>query len=87
MKELQNHITPSYAAQWNVISTQLGINSGILEGIQASFPADAFRCCNEMLKKWLESDCDATWDKILKAVGCLGVNKALTNFQPNSGNL
>ena len=83
--DLQNIITPYHAAHWTVIGTQLGIRSGILQGIQASVPADVFRCCNMMLEKWLDTDCNATWDKIYKAIECPGVTKGSINFRLNSG--
>ena len=76
LKDLQNDITPYYAARWTVIGTQLGIHSGILQGIQASYPADAFHCCDMMFEIWLDTDCNATWDKIHKAIECPGVTKA-----------
>jgi len=85
MKDLQSKITPYYAARWTVIGTQLGIHSGTLQGIQASFPADAFRCCNEMLEVWLDTDCNATWDKVYKAVQSPGVTKTNMIFQLNDG--
>ena len=83
MKDLQNKITPYYAAHWTVIGTQLGIHSGILQGIQACFPADAFRCCNKMFEVWLDTDCNATWDKVYKAIQSPGVTKTNMNFQQN----
>ena len=85
LKDLQNNLTPYYAAHWTVIGTQLGIHSGLLQGIQASYPADAFRCCNKMLEIWLDTDCNATWDKIHKAIECPGVTKANMNLQQNDG--
>ena len=85
LKDLQNTITPYYAAHWIVIGTQLGIPSGTLQGIQASFPSDAFHCCNMMLEKWLDIDCNATWGKVYKALECPGVIKTRANFQLNNG--
>ena len=85
LEDLQNDITPYYAAHWTVIGTQLGIHSGILQGIQASYPADAFQCCNKMFEIWLDTDCNATWDKIHKAIKCPGVTKAKVDFKLNEG--
>ena len=85
LKDLQSNITPYYAAYWTIIGTQLGIHSGILEGIQASYPADAFRCCNKMLEIWLDTDCNATWDKIHKAIVCPGVTQIKVNLRQNDG--
>ena len=84
LRDLQNNITPYYAAHWTVIGTQLGIHSGILEGIQASYPADAFCCCNKMLERWLDTDCNATWDKIHKAIECPGVTQVKVNSLPQN---
>ena len=85
LKDLQNIITPFYAAHWIVIGTQLEIPLGILQGIQASNPTDAFHCCNMMLVEWLDTDYNATWDKIYAAVDCPGVTKAVLNFKLNNG--
>ena len=85
LKDLQNNITPYYAAYWSVIGTQLDIHSGILQGIQANFPTDVFRCCNMMLEIWLDTDCNATWDKIFKAIECPGVTRTNSNFQQVDG--
>jgi len=80
LEELQNTITPYYAAHWTVIGTQLGIHSGTLQGIQVSFPADAFCCCNKIFEVWLDSDCNATWDEINRAIQSPGVTKANMNL-------
>ena len=80
MKDLQNIITPKYAAQWMVIGTQLGIDYGTLQIIAANFPSDVVRCCNEMFQKWLESDCEATWNKIYSAVESPAVTKTKTKL-------
>ena len=85
LKDLQNEITLYYAAHWTVIGIQLGIHSGLIQGIQASIPADAFRCCNKMLEIWLDTDCDATWDKVYRAIKCPGVTKANSNSQQEDG--
>ena len=85
MKDLQNDITPYYAAHWTVIGTQLGIHSGTLEGIKACFPSDVFCCCNVMLEKWLDTDYNATWSKIYQAIKCPGVTRAKISFQLNDG--
>ena len=85
LQDLQNEITPYYAAHWTVIGTQLGIHSGLLQGIQASFPADAFRCCNKMFEIWLDTDFNATWNKIYRVFESPGITKTITNFQPSNG--
>ena len=76
MKDLQSSITLKYATQWMVIGTQLGIDYGFLQINGKNFPSDVSRCCNEMLQRWLQSDCNTTWDKIWEAVKSPTVSKA-----------
>ena len=54
LKDVYNIVTPDYAAQWKAIGTFLGISEGCLDRIEMSFPANAFWCCDKMLKVWLE---------------------------------
>ena len=73
LKDLYNIVTPDYAAHWKVIGTLLDISSGRLDGIEKSFPASAFWCCNDMLKTWLETDTSATWRKLIQVIDSPGV--------------
>ena len=68
LKDLYNHVTPEYAAHWRVIGTLLDISKGRLDGIERSFPSNAFWCCNKMLETWLEIDISATWRKLVEAL-------------------
>ena len=38
-----------------------------------------------MLEIWLDTDCNATWDKIYKAIECPGVTQVNSNFQQDDG--
>ena len=69
LKDLYQHITPQYAADWKVIGTLLDLPSAILHMIEAEYPTDAKWCCNRMLEKWLEMDNTASWDKLLTVIG------------------
>ena len=60
LKDLYQHITPQYAADWKVIGTLLGLPSGELKAIEAGYPINVKWCCNQMLKKWLEMDTTAS---------------------------
>ena len=73
LKDLYQHITPQYAADWKVIGTLLGLPSGVLHTIKADYPTNAKWCCNEMLEKWLERDITASWGKLLTVIGSLEV--------------
>ena len=69
LKDLYQHITPQYAADWKVIGTLLGLPSRELKAIEAGYPTDVkWRCCNQMLEKWLEIDPTASWGKLLTVI-------------------
>jgi len=68
LKDLYEHITPQYAADWKEIGTLLGVPSGELRNIEADFPTDVKRCCNKMLEEWLELDPSASWRKLIKVI-------------------
>ena len=68
LKDLYQHITPQYAADWKVIGTLLGLPSGELRAIEAGYPTNVKWCCNQMLEKWLEMDTTASWGKLLTVI-------------------
>ena len=68
LKDLYQHITPQYAAYWEVIGTLLGLHSGELKAIKAGNPTDVKWCCNQMLKNWLETDTTASWEQLFTVV-------------------
>ena len=68
LKDLYEHITPQYAADWKVIGTLLDLPSGELRAIEAGYPTNLTRCCNQMLENWLEMDPLASWEKLLTAI-------------------
>ena len=77
LKDLYQHITPYYAADWKVIGTLLGLPSGELKAIEAGYPINVKWCCNQMLEKWLEVDPTATWGKILAVIESPAVSNNL----------
>ena len=68
LKDLYLHITPQYAAYWEVIGTLLGLPSGELKAIEAGYPTNFKWCCNQMLKQWLEMDITASWSKLFTVI-------------------
>ena len=68
LKDLYKHITPQYAADWEVIGTLLGMPSGELKAIEAGYPTNVKWCCNQMLRKWLEIDTTASWEKLFTVI-------------------
>jgi len=75
LKDLYEHITPMYAADWKVMGTLLGLPSGELNAIEAGFPTNVKWCCNKMLEKWLEVDPTASWEKVLTVIESPTVSK------------
>ena len=80
LKDLYQHITPQYAADWIVIGTLLGLPSGTLDIIEHDHMHKATHCCNAMLRKWLEMDTTASWRKLFtviesSAVSCSAPDK------------
>ena len=68
LKDLYQHITPQYAADWKVIGILLGLPSGELKAIEAGYPTNVKWCCNAMLEKWLEMDTTASWGKLFTVI-------------------
>ena len=68
LKDLLCYITPNYAADWRMIGTLLSIPSGILEIIKYNNHDKAEPCCDAVLKKWLEVNPSASWEKLLKVI-------------------
>ena len=68
LKDLYQHFTPQYAAHWKVIGAILGLSSGTLDIIQYDNQCKAEPCCNDMLKKWLQVDITASWEKLFTII-------------------
>ena len=80
LKDLYQHITPKYAADWEVIGTLLDLPSATLDTIGLDNHYKAAKCCNAMLNKWLQVDTTASWRKLLNiiespAVSCSAPDK------------
>jgi len=63
---LKDLIIPNYATDWKVIGTLLGLPSGELKSIEASYPTNVKWCCNQILERWLEVDPSASWEKLFE---------------------
>ena len=68
LKDLYQHITPQYAADWEVIGTLLGLPTATLKIIEYDNREKARQCCNAMLSKWLEVDTTASWRKLFTVI-------------------
>ena len=68
LKDLYQHITPQYAADWEAIGTLLGLPSATLDIIEHDNRDKAKQCCNAMLRKWLQVDTTASWGKLFTVI-------------------
>ena len=68
LRDLYQHVTPQYAADWKVIGTLLGLPSGELNAIEAGYPTNVKWCCDQMLEKWLDLDTAASWEKLFTVI-------------------
>ena len=72
--DLCEHMTPKHAVDWKVIGTLLGIPYEELKKIEARFPRSAECCCDKMWGKWLKTDSNAIWSKLLAVILSLTVS-------------
>ena len=68
LKDVYEHVTPRCAAKWKVIGILLGMPSEALDIIEYDNRDKAESCCNAMLKKWLQVDTTASWEKLFTAI-------------------
>ena len=68
LKDLYEHITPQYSADWKVLGTLLGLPSVELQAIEAGYPTNVKWCCNQMLDMWLKVDPSASWKKMFSVI-------------------
>ena len=80
LQELQNLVTPYYAASWKEIGLQLGIAQGILQCIEIKFQTDVEKCCAEMFTKWLDTDVTASWGKLIQILNSPAVTEIINTF-------
>ena len=81
LRDLYQHITPQYAADWREIGTLLGLPLGELKAIENGYPTNVKWCCNRMLEKWLEIDITASWGKLFTIIE----SPAVTCSAPDKG--
>ena len=79
LKQLHNILRPDVsgvATRWYDLGMQLLDDpaTGVLDVIKADHPNDVTTCCNEMFKKWLEMQHDASWSQLVMALNKIGLN-------------
>ena len=76
-RDLSAYVVNSVATDWKALGEML-LNPDLvekrhLEIIEANSPEDVIKCCKRMFKKWLETDKDASWKKLIAALQSPGV--------------
>ena len=78
VKDLHNHVVEGVASKWRDFGVQLlnPVNEGIFDIIEKDHPKSIIACCQSMLRKWLETKADATWNQLLNALrsSCIQLN-------------
>jgi len=67
LHELHKKIVPVYAAKWEDLGKGIGLSPHELDIISENHsyhPRRSEECCKAVLKKWIEKDLEASWNKI-----------------------
>lgn len=69
---LNNHVVSYVATKWKDLGEILLhpdiVDTQCLEIIEKDNPGNVKACCNSMFKKWLDTDTNASWKKLIKAL-------------------
>ena len=72
---MYDHVVPSVADKWRDIGVQLLhptlISNRVLEVIAADHPHSVEGCCKSMFEKWLDTQKDASWSQLVKAINTI----------------
>ena len=56
MKLLHNIVVPKISSEWKIVADFLELEFSIINAIEERYKDDAVRCCEEMLREWLNAD-------------------------------
>ena len=70
LRDLHNHVLLEVSDKWEDLGVQLLLpcHQGELRVIAADHPNDVRSCCKCVLKKWLDTTPDATWNQLIRAL-------------------
>ena len=70
LKDLHDHVVNNVADKWRDLGLQLvrPDQERMLDIIAADHPHDVVSCCKCILKKWLDTTTDATWNELIRAL-------------------
>ena len=70
LKDLYDHVVPNVADKWEDLGVQLlrPDQEKTLDIIAADCSHDVVSCCKRLLKKWLDTSTNATWNELIRAL-------------------
>ena len=70
LKNLYDHVVNNVANKWRDLGVQLlrPDQEKMLDIIAADNLGDVVSCCKCVLKKWLDTTSDATWNELIRAL-------------------
>ena len=80
MKDLNRHVTNTYAYDWEHIGIELNLKHETLKTISKDHWQDCIICFKRTLDKWLESTPDASWRTLEVAI--TNVNRSRLGLNP-----
>ncbi|XP_065890344.1 protein NLRC3-like isoform X2 [Dysidea avara] len=83
LKDLVNHVLPLVTKQWYHLGLQL-LDSDYtheLDTIKADTKNDTRTCCRKMFSKWLSTDVQASWDKVIEALTIIELKNVACNIK------
>ena len=87
MKDLIKYVCDKYAANWKRIGYYIDMPPGTLNAIERNFPSNAKWCCQQLFEEWLQTDSNASWNKVLSAIDSLpACDKSVAEINVTQGN-
>ena len=71
VKDLHEHVLTNVADKWDDLGDQLLVRpdqANVVNIIRANHPGDVISCCKRILKEWLDTTEDATWNQLISAL-------------------
>ena len=70
LKDLYNHVVNNVADKWEDLGVQLlrSDQENMLDIIAADSSGGVVTCCKCVLKKWLDTSADATWNELIRTL-------------------
>lgn len=70
LKDLYRHVVPIIASKWRDVGIELlrADKQNVLDIIETNHSHDAVTCCKCVLKKWLDTSIDASWNQLITAL-------------------